>query len=117
MHHLIQKFTQKFFKKDIDNFKVGDFIKVYQKIKEDKKEKELIHEGLVIAKKHGKGINATFTIRSIYDGVGVEKIFPLHLPSISKIEVLKRAQRAKKAKLYWVREKTEKEIKKRLKLK
>lgn len=117
MNDIIKDFTSRFLNKNIqDNFRVGDFIKVYQKIKEGGKEKQIEHQGLVIAKKHGKGLNATFTIRNVYQGIGVEKIFPLHLPSISRIEVLKKAQKVRTAKLYWVRDKSEKDVRKRLRL-
>jgi large subunit ribosomal protein L19 len=60
-------------------------------------------EGLVLARKHGKGISATITVRKEISGIGVEKIFPLHLPTIEKIEILKRGK-ARRAKLYYLRE-------------
>lgn len=83
-------------------FQVGDNVKVYQKIKEGSKERIQVFEGLVIAKKHGKGINATFTVRKVTSGVGVEKIYPLHSPFIDKIEIVK-TSKARRSKLYFIR--------------
>lgn len=89
-------------KKEIFNVKPGDLIKIYQKIKEGEKEKIQTFEGLVIAKKHGKEIGATITLRKEISGVGVEKIFPIHSPTIEKVEILKKGK-AKRAKLYHIR--------------
>jgi large subunit ribosomal protein L19 len=80
----------------------GDTVKVYQKIKDGDKERIQVFEGVVIAKKHGKGINATFTVRKISDDIGVERIFPLHAPFIEKIEITKRAK-VRRSKLYYLR--------------
>ena len=103
-------------KKDVPLFKVGDIIKVYQEIEEAGKKRLQPFEGLVIAKKHGKGINATFMLRRKISGIGTEKIFPLYSPLIKKIEIIKRARRPRKAKLYWVRKRTDREIQKKLRL-
>jgi len=93
-------------KGDLPEIKAGDMIKVYQKIKEvkDGKTKERIQafEGQVLARKHGKGVSATITVRKVIDGVGVEKIFPIHSPSIEKIEV-ERTAKTRKSKLYYLR--------------
>ena len=83
-------------------FQVGDNIRVYQKIKEGNKERIQVFEGLVIAKKHGKGLSAMFTVRKVTSGVGVEKIYPLHSPFIDKIEVVK-TSKARRSKLYFIR--------------
>jgi large subunit ribosomal protein L19 len=91
-----------FLKKELPDIKPGDTIKVYQKFKDKDKEKTQIFEGLVIAKKHGKEIGATITVRKVVSGVGVERIFPLHLPTIAKIEILKRSK-VRRAKLYHLR--------------
>jgi large subunit ribosomal protein L19 len=93
-------------KGDLPDIKSGDMVKVYQKIKEVKdgktKERIQIFEGQVLAKKHGKGVSATITVRKVIDGVGVEKIFPIHSPSIDKIEI-ERSGKTRKSKLYYLR--------------
>jgi len=89
-------------KKELPNIKPGDTVKVYQKIKEKDKERLQAFEGVVLARKHGKGISATITVRKVISGVGVEKIFPIHSPVIERIEVLKRGK-VRRAKLYYLR--------------
>jgi large subunit ribosomal protein L19 len=88
--------------KNIPDVKPGDTIKLHQKIKEGDKERIQIFEGVVIARKHGKGISTTITVRKIVDGVGVEKILPIYSPTIDKIEVLKHGK-VRRAKLYYLR--------------
>lgn len=97
------------------SFKAGDKVRVWQKIKEKDKIRLQAFEGIVIARKHGAEPGATFTVRGVYDSVGVERIFPLHSPNIDKIEVLSHL-RARRAKLYYLREKAAKEIRKRMKV-
>ena len=80
----------------------GNTVLVYQKIKEGEKERIQVFEGLVIARNHGQGINSTITVRKVVSGIGVEKIFPLHSPTIEKIEVTKR-EKVRRAKLYYLR--------------
>jgi large subunit ribosomal protein L19 len=91
----------------------GDTIRVWQKIKEKDKTRLQAFEGLVLARKHGTEAGGTFTVRKVMDGVGVEKIFPLYSPIIDKIEVLRRSK-VRRAKLYFVREKAAKEIRRGL---
>jgi len=93
--------------------KAGDTIRVWQKIQEKGKIRLQAFEGLVLAHKHGSEAGATFTVRKVLDGVGVEKIFPLYSPVIDKIEITKRTK-ARRAKLYYIREKAMKEIKKQM---
>ncbi|OHA64519.1 MAG: 50S ribosomal protein L19 [Candidatus Wildermuthbacteria bacterium RIFCSPLOWO2_01_FULL_48_29] len=81
----------------------GDTVRVHQKIKEGGKERIQIFEGVVLARKHGKGISATITVRKISQGVGVERIFPIHAPFVQKLEVVKRAK-VRRAKLYYLRD-------------
>jgi large subunit ribosomal protein L19 len=88
--------------KTLTPFKVGDTVKVHQRIKEGSKERTQIFEGLVIAKKGGTGANGTFMVRKISYGVGVERIYPLHSPNIVKLEVSKPGT-VSSAKLYYVR--------------
>ena len=93
-------------KKDAPDIRPGDVVRVFLKLPEKTKrgaEKTQIFEGLIIARKHGKGPSATFTVRKIFDGIGVERIFPIHCPSIIKIEVVKRSK-VRRAKLYYMRE-------------
>ena len=89
--------------KTLPDFKPGYTVKVHQRIKEGGKERVQIFEGLVIARKGGTGANATFMVRKISYGVGVERIFPLHSPNIEKLEIVKTPQ-VRQAKLYYVRE-------------
>ncbi len=94
--------------------RVGDTIKITQRIKEGEKEFNQLFEGLVIAKKHGDGVSGTITIRKILDGIGVEKILPIHLPTITKVDILKRSH-VRRAKLYYIREKASREVRKKMK--
>lgn len=95
-------------------FKAGDTIRVWSKIQEKGKTRLQAFEGLVLSRKHGTESGATFTIRKVTSGVGVERIFPLYSPNIDKIEVL-RQSKTRRSKLYYIRTKAVKEVKKRLK--
>lgn len=86
---------------DVDSFKVGDMVKVHVIIKEGNKERVQIFQGNVIAKR-GSGLGATFTVRKVSFGIGVERIFPLHSRMIKKIEVVRKG-RVRRAKLYYLR--------------
>ena len=95
-------------KKEAPDIRPGDVVRIHLKLPEKTKkggEKTQVFEGLVIARKHGKSINSTFTVRKISDGVGVERIFPIFCPSITKIEIIKRSK-IRRAKLYYMRERT-----------
>lgn len=92
----------------------GDQVRVWQKIEEDKGKFRLqAFEGLVLARKHGSEAGATFTVRKVVGGVGVERIFPLHSPMIDEIELIRRSK-VRRAKLYFIREKATKEIRKQM---
>ena len=91
----------------------GDTVRVWQKIKEKDKIRLQAFEGLVLARKHGKESGASFTVRKVIDGVGVERIFPLYSPAIDKIEIVRRAK-VRRSKLYYVREKAAKEIRRQM---
>jgi len=95
---------------------VGWAVKIYQKIKEGDKTRTQAFEGTVIAKKHGNEAGGTITVRRVSGGYGVEKIFPLYLPTIEKVQVLKRPS-VRRAKLYYLRDKTSREIKRKMKQK
>ncbi|MDP2593576.1 MAG: 50S ribosomal protein L19 [bacterium] len=95
------------------NLRAGDTVKVFQKIKEGDKSRIQAFEGLVLGRKHGKEPGATFTVRRVFDGVGVERIFPLYSPNIEKVEILKRAK-VRQSKLYHIREKAAKEIRREM---
>lgn len=106
--------TSKSGRKTMD-MRAGDTVKVHLKIQEKGKTRIQIFEGLVLARKHGAEAGATFTVRKVTLGYGVERIFPLYSPSIDKIEVLRRAK-VRRAKLYHIRDKAAKEISKRMKM-
>jgi len=96
------------------DIRAGDTVRVHQKIEEGKgKFRIQIFEGLVLARKHGKEAGATFTVRRVSSGVGVEKIYPLYSPMIDKVEIVKRA-RVRRAKLYYIREKVAREARRQL---
>jgi large subunit ribosomal protein L19 len=92
----------------------GDTVRVWQKIEEEKGKYRLqAFEGLVLARKHGTEAGATFTVRKVSSGVGVEKIYPLYSPMIDRVEILKRA-RVRRAKLYYIRDKVAREARRQL---
>ncbi len=95
-------------------FSSGDTIRVWSKIEDKGKFRLQAFEGLVLARKHGTSAGATFTVRKVSNGVGVERIFPLYSPLVDKIEVVKRA-RARRSKLYYVREKAVRDIRRKMK--
>lgn len=111
---VIAEFTRSQLRADLPDIRPGDTVKVSQKIREGEKERIQLFGGLVIARKHGKGISATITVRKVSDGIGVERIFPIHSPTIQKIEVLKRSK-VRRAKLYYIRDKAAKEARKKMK--
>ncbi|KKS25415.1 MAG: 50S ribosomal protein L19 [Candidatus Yanofskybacteria bacterium RIFCSPHIGHO2_01_FULL_41_27] len=96
------------------NLKPGWTVRIHQKIKDGEKTRTQAFEGLVIAKKHGQEAGGTVTVRKVSGGIGVEKIFPLYLPSIDKVEVVKRAK-VRRAKLYYLKDKSSKEIRRKTK--
>lgn len=102
MHPFIE--TQKEWLKDVPPFRAGDTVRVNVKVKEGDKERLQAFEGVVIARK-GAGVSATFTVRKISNGVGVERIFPLHSPMLESVSVVRRG-RVRRAKLFYLRELT-----------
>ena len=92
----------------------GDTVRVWQKIEEEKGKFRLqAFEGLVLTRKHGREAGATFTVRKVVDGVGVERIFPLYSPMIDQVEMVRRSK-VRRAKLYFIREKATKEIRRQM---
>lgn len=98
----LEEFNKTQLKGDLPEIKPGDTVKVFQKIKEKGKERLQVFEGQVLARKHGKGINSTITVRRVSSGFGVERTFPLNSPTIDRIEVIKKGK-ARRAKLYYLR--------------
>jgi large subunit ribosomal protein L19 len=96
-------------KSELDQFKVGDTVKVHFKIVEGKNERIQIYEGLVIAMKNSR-VGKTFTVRKNSYGVGVERVFPIHSPRIARVELV-RPGKVRRAKLYYIREKIGKSAK------
>jgi len=101
---LLDKVEGKCLKKDIPYFEIGDTVDVSCRIKEGDKERVGVFTGTVIARK-GRGINATFTVRRIVAGEGVERIFPLHSPNVVGVKAT-RSGKTRKAKLYYLRQRT-----------
>lgn len=97
----------------ISDLKPGDTVRVWQKIEEKGKTRLQAFEGLILARKHGSEAGGTFTVRKVSGGVGVEKIFPVHSPMIDRVEIVKSA-RVRRAKLYYIREKVTREVRRQL---
>ena len=96
------------------DFKAGDTVNVSSKILDEKGKYRLqAFEGIVLARKHGREAGATFTVRKVASGVGVERIFPLYSPLVDRIEVTKKA-RARRSKLYYIREKAVKDVRRKM---
>lgn len=114
MKGLIEAIEREGLKENVPQFNVGDTVKVGYRIIEGGKERIQNFEGVVIAKKHG-GIEETITVRRLSYGVGVEKVFPLHSPTIDKIEVVRHGI-VRRAKLYYLRDRVGKAAKVREKL-
>lgn len=96
------------------DIRAGDTVRVWSKIEEKGKTRLQAFEGLVLARKHGREAGATFTVRKVSDGVGIERIFPLYSPMIDKIDLVSRSK-VRRAKLYYIRDKAAKEIRRKMK--
>ncbi|MDR0222863.1 MAG: 50S ribosomal protein L19 [Oscillospiraceae bacterium] len=96
-------------KPELPKFAIGDTVKVHVRIAEGDKSRIQVFEGTVIAKKHG-GISETFTVRRVSHGVGVERVFPVHSPSVTKVEVVREGV-VRRAKLYYLRDRVGKAAK------
>lgn len=95
---------KKYGKTDIPEFRAGDTVKVHVKVKEGARERIQIFEGVVLARSHG-GMRESFTVRKISNGVGVERIFPVHCPTVAKVEVARKGK-VRRAKLYYLRKRS-----------
>jgi len=98
----LEIFNQSQLKQGLPEIRPGDTVQVFQKIKEKDKERTQMFEGQVLARKHGKGLSSTITVRRVITGIGVERIFPIHSPNIEKIELVRRGK-VRRAKLYYLR--------------
>ena len=107
--NLIQNLTEKYMKPELPAMNVGDTVRVTLRVKEGNRERNQAFEGIIIAKKHG-GIQETITVRRISYGVGCEKVFPVHSPSIVSVEIIRRGK-VRRAKLYYLRERVGKAAK------
>lgn len=106
---IMKQFTDKYKKEEPPVANVGDTVRVHIKVKEGNRERIQVFEGTVIAKKHG-GIKETVTVRRISYGVGVEKVFPIHAPTVEKIECVRKGK-VRRAKLYYLRDRVGKAAK------
>ena len=106
---LMKALTSQYMKEELPQMNVGDTVRVHVKIKEGSRERIQIFEGTVIAKKHG-GIEETITVRRISYGVGCEKVFPVHSPTIVSVETVRRGK-VRRAKLYYLRDRVGKRAK------
>jgi large subunit ribosomal protein L19 len=111
---LIKELNKETLEHEQPQVKVGDTVRVHVKVKEGSRERIQIFAGTVIAKKHG-GIEETFTVRHVSYGVGVEKVFPVHSPTIDKVEIVRRGK-IRRAKLYYLRDRVGKGAKVKEKL-
>jgi large subunit ribosomal protein L19 len=102
MNGVIDQIEASYLKKDIPHIQIGDTVRIHTKIKEGEKERIQVFEGIVIRWKKG-GLRSSITVRKISHGVGVERIFPLHTPTIDKIEVKSHGQ-VRRARLYYLRD-------------
>ena len=104
MHPLIEELNNEQKKDKISEAQAGDSVKVFVRIKEGNKERTQAFEGVVI-KKQGCGFTKTITVRRVFQGIGVERVFPLHSPRIEDIKIIRKGK-VKRAKLYYLRERT-----------
>jgi large subunit ribosomal protein L19 len=108
INRIIEQVEKQYLKQDVPVFDVGDTVDVHTRIIEGDKERIQVFSGTVIMKK-GRGINETFTVRRIVNNEGVERIFPLHSPFISKV-IVKRGGETRRAKLYYLRDRVGKAV-------
>lgn len=98
----------------LKQIKSGATVRVKERVKEGDKERESSFEGLVLARKHGAQAGATFTVRGVVAGVGVEKVYPIHSPRIAKVEILSAPKKVSRSKLYYIRNLSKKETRQKV---
>ena len=104
MNHIIDELEKPYMEKEVPDVNPGDTVRVFVRIVEGNKERIQAFEGTII-KEHGSGINRTITVRKVFQGVGVERVFLLHSPRIEKINIVRRGD-VKRSKLYYLRERS-----------
>ncbi|MBT3348801.1 50S ribosomal protein L19 [bacterium] len=109
MSELLHSYSKKFCKDEVPDLKPGYIVKVHQKITEGSKTRIQVFQGTVLAVNSGHGVDDTFTVRKISEGIGVEKVYPIHSPNVVKIEVM-RAQKVRRAKLNFLRDRSGKAL-------
>ena len=107
--NLLEAFSNEQLKAELPVVRIGDTVRVHNRIKEGNRERIQMYEGTVIAK-HGGGISETFTVRRISYGVGVEKTFPIHSPNVEKVDIIRQGK-VRRAKLYYLRDRVGKAAK------
>ncbi|MEG1632561.1 MAG: 50S ribosomal protein L19 [Oscillospiraceae bacterium] len=106
---LVKTLTEKYMKPELPTMNVGDTVRIIVRVKEGSRERNQAFEGTIIAKKHG-GINETITVRRVSYGIGCEKVFPVHSPTIISVETIRRGK-VRRAKLYYLRDRVGKKAK------
>ena len=109
MNDLIRSIEAEQLKANVDDFNVGDTVRVHNKIREGNRERIQIFEGTVLKRQNG-GVRETFTVRKNSNGIGVEKTWPLHSPSVDRVEVVRKGK-VRRAKLYYLRDRVGKAAK------
>lgn len=106
---LVKVLSEQYMKPELPDMNVGDTVRVTVRVKEGNRERNQVFEGVIIAKKHG-GINETITVRRVSYGVGCEKVFPVHSPTIVSVDTVRRGK-VRRAKLYYIRSRVGKKAK------
>ena len=106
---LVKILSEQYMKPELPEMNVGDTVRVLVRVKEGNRERTQAFEGTIIAKKHG-GINETFTVRRVAHGCGVERVFPVHSPSVDHVDVVRNGK-VRRAKLYYLRDRVGKKAK------
>ena len=109
MNPIIKNLEAEYTTRELPEMNPGDTVKVFCRIVEGNKERIQAYEGAIIAE-HGSGINKTITVRKVFQGVGVERVFPVHSPSVAKVELVRKGQ-VRRAKLYYLRDRVGKAAK------